>query len=351
MAKCVSRLPAGTIRQKLRYITNTSIDRTVFLRLREWSNGMNTEKLLQLIEHFVANYTPVYSTEPLQLDRAFQAGESLALPTPTIFQNNINMAGYVLRVCGDTIFRKNIVDATILALGNIVIEGESRNCRVFSMNSISVGRSEESAFISYGDFAIGGESTNSSSTVTGSIRGEKASIYGGNFSAGHDIIVQSAYNSGGNKRTAFAVGDRKMYMTTLRILNNYIRKLRNDLNDVEDVIRLYNNKLVRQPVDGATIPYYDRLKEQQAHLGGEIEKKRNMLDAIRQQAAEPNNIRSTITILAYASSNISIDIGGRTFVTQADMRSVEFRADRDRVAVGPARYEAADEEKVTFIEL
>lgn len=310
---------------------------------------MNTEQLLQLIEHFVANYTPVYSTEPLQLDRAFQAGESLSLPTPTIFQNNINMAGYVLRVCGDTVFRKNIADATILALGNIVIEGESRNCRIFSMNSISVGRSEESVFVSYGDFAIGAESTNSSSTVTGSIRGERASIFGGNFSAGNDIVVRSAQNSGSNKRTAFAVGDRKMYMTTLRILNNYIRKLRNDLNDVEDVIQSYSNKI--ESSNSTAIPYYERLKEQKVHLGEEIEKKRTILNSIRQQAAEPNNVRSTVTILAYASSNISIDIGGRSFVTQADMKSVEFRADRNRIAVGPARYQETDEEKVTFIEL
>lgn len=312
---------------------------------------MTTDKLLQLIEHFVGNYAPVYTEEPLQLDKAFLAGESLALPTPAVFRHDINMAGYVLRVCGDTVFRENLIDATVLALGNIVIEGESRNCRIFSMDSISVGRSEESVFMCYGDFAIGAEASNSSTTTIGAIRGEKASVCGGNFSAGGSIVVHSAYDPGDGGQTAFSVGDRRMYLATLRILHNYVRKLRDDLLDIEDVIRSHGFRATRQLAGGIIAPQFEQLREQHTLLREEVEKKRLMLDGIRKRAAEPERTRNTITVLAYTSSNVSINIGGRLMVTRDDMQSVEFRAENNHVATGPARPRPTDEENVTFIEL
>lgn len=313
---------------------------------------MDTEQLLQSIDLFVSQHTPVYKTEPIALHRPIEAGESLVLQSPAVFQHNINMAGYELRVCGGTIFKEDVIDATVLALGSIVIEGESRNCRIFSMDSIHVDRSEASIFMCYGDFNIEDESSATSSTTIGSINGQKASVYGGDLAAGSDIIVHSAYSPSKELLTSLTVSNNSnTYISSIRILTRYMRKLYKDFADVTHCIRMFTQKIKEKNLYNAEIPQLAQMQKQQQLLQKEIEKKQQLLAHMQQQQASTDIPQSKISILSYASSDVAIDIGGRRYTTTGEMKSVAFSAESDEIAVSCIETAVDDDDTVTYIEL
>ncbi len=312
---------------------------------------MTTPRFLQLIEHFVSNYTPAQRRDPITLDKAFRAGESLALPSSTVFLHDINMSGYVLRVCGDTTFRESIDNAIILALGKIVIEGTSKNCTIFSLDSIQVEKSETSLFVCYGDLLIESETADCTSSTMGSIIGERASVLGGTMTAGSDIVVQSAYTITGKPPTTLSVGSRNLYMSTLRILNNYILKLNEERTETKDMLKDATRMVMSRPSNGL-ITALQQLQDRQMRLEDELKKKKELLEALRTQATTRQTKQSTVSILAYAGDNIAIDIGGRRYMTTEPMSSVEFSAQGNEINVGPVRYEHQDDDdKITYIEL
>lgn len=262
------------------------------------------------------------------------------------------MAGHELRVCGGTTFKEDIVNATVLALGSIVIEGESRNCRIFSMDSIHVDRSEASIFMCYGDFNINDESSATSSLTVGSIKGEKASVYGGNLAAGSDIIVHSAYSPSPDLTTSLTVGSwNSAYTSSIRILNRYMHKLYKDFADVTQCIHLFTQKIKEKNLYNVEIPQLAQLQQQQHLLQKEIEKKQLLLAHMQHQQTVADIPQNKISILSYASSNVSINIGGRLYTTTGDMKSVEFSAESDDIAVSPIEMPASDDDTVTYIEL
>lgn len=312
---------------------------------------MTTPRFLELIEHFVSNYTPAQRREFITLDKAFRAGESLALPSSTVFLHDINMSGYVLRVCGDTIFREGIADAVILALGKIVIEGTSKNCTIFSLDSIQVGRSETSVFVCYGDLLIESETENCTSNTMGSIIGERASVLGGSMNAGSDIVIHSAYTLTNKQPTTLSVGSRALYLSTLRILNNYITRLNEERSETREQLKDATRMALARP-SNSVVNALQQLNERQARLDEEFKKKKELLDALRHQAATLPNRNSTVSVLAYAGNNVAIDIGGRKYITAEPMSSVEFSVQDGAISVGPARYRPQpDDDQVTYIEL
>lgn len=295
---------------------------------------METDLLLQLVDSFLDKSASYDASKTIDFQNPFSASESLEFSGNAIFHKEVDMAGHTLRVYGNVRCKSSIHNASLLVYGSVVIEGECRNCNVFSHDSIRVSRAVDSSFWSYGDITIDVESVNSSCSAAGSIHGKAAAIRGGRLASNGSITLDNVSSMGEHNRTSLIIGDRKIIFAKVSAIDANIKRLENDLVEVTDCINIFARKIVERRLIGVHIPQFESIKKQKVDIEQEILQQKDLREQFLQASMNKKSTGSVI-IRSRASSDIFIEIEGSRFETQKPSQSVMFYTDGKEVFMEP----------------
>lgn len=293
---------------------------------------METDLLFQLVESFLDKSASYDASKTIDFNNPFNASESLEFSGNAIFHNEVDMAGHTLRIYGNVRCKNSIQNASLLVYGSVLIDGECKNCNVFSHSSIQVHHAVESNFWSYGDISIEVESVNSSYSAAGSINGKTAAIRGGRLASNGNIMLDSVASLGEYGRTSLIIGDRKIIFAKVSAIDANIKRLESDLVEVTDCINIFARKIVEKRLIGVHIPQFEAVKKQKIDIEKELSQQRELREQFLHMHTSMNK-KSTgsIIIRSRAGSDIFIEIEGSRFETQKTSHSVMFHTNGKEV--------------------
>lgn len=282
-----------------------------------------------LVEQFIAGAMPRYRGT-IRIDRSFTAAEDLALPGTTVFEHDVNMENFILRIAGSATFHGSVNNAIVLALGEVDIKGESKNCHIFALSSLSVAQSDSSILMSCGNMSFETDVLRTSAAAAGSISGLQASVYSGILVAGSDIAVLNAHCLPDDPPVSLVCGSRTLSTSATQLEAAYINRL----------LRLRKYARVNHLTDD--------MEAHLAYIHAEIDHHRTAVETLRQQTEHSTS--SSITVQGRTDKGVTINISGRLLTVEQNMESVAFSLHNDDIAVAEAPQNAPDDQ-MTYIEL
>lgn len=293
---------------------------------------METDLLFQLVESFLDKSASYDASKTIDFNNPFSASESLEFSGNAIFHKEVDMAGHTLRVYGNVRCKHAIQNASLLVYGSVTIDGECKNCNVFSHSSIYVHHAAESNFWSYGDIDIEVEAVNSSFSAAGSINGKNAAIRGGRLASNGNITLDSVSSLGEHGRTSLVIGDRKIIFAKVSAIDANIKRLENDLVEVTDCINIFARKIVEKRLIGVHIPQFEAVKKQKVDIENQLNEQKELREQFLHTHTSTNKKSSgNIIIRSRASNDIFIEIEGSRLETQKPSQSVLFHTNGKEV--------------------
>ncbi len=296
---------------------------------------METDLLLQLAESFLEKSIPSDTSKVVEFKEAVNAGESLELTGSIVFHKPVDMGGHTLRVYGSVHCKSSIANASLLAYGGIQIDGEVKDCNVFSHNDITLHHSLNSNFWSYGDITIDTESVGSSYMAAGSIYGNNATVRGGRLACNGNITLDHALSPGDNTRLSLVLGDRKIIKAKIAALEARINYLENDLVQVKDCIDIFARKIVEKRLIGVHIPQFESIKQQRVDIEKSMAGHKAERDQLMQSTMTIKKAPGTVIIRSRCSNAVFVDIEGSRYETSQSMQSIMCSTDGKEVIVEP----------------
>lgn len=292
---------------------------------------METDTLLQLAETFVSKASSQDMSKLLEFKNPFQAKEALELVGNAVFYQEVDGAGHTLHIYGDVTCKSSISNAIIFAYGSVAIEGECKNCKIFSNKAINFSHSLDSYFWAYDNIAIGVESVSSSCVTAAAIIAPHASARSGRLAANTNITLGNAYSLAEHTRLSLVIGDRKIIIAKIAAVDANIQFLKSELQQVVDCVNIFARKIVEKHLMGVHIPQFEDVKQQKVNLEKSIVEQQALREHLVQMSK--GHTDNKIVVLARVSPDVFVELEGSRFETQQEYESVTFLTDGKEVFV------------------